>query len=246
MSNIEIIVDDATKLSKIKNNSIDLIVTAPPFINKDPEFYGGNPLDQINYNSKKMLNLLIKSTKQMERVLKDTGSIWIEICPDESLIHRYVVDVLKKTNLYHVDTIIHQVKDYEDLFIGNSIKKEVCLTWLHFVKNPRNFYYDEFKVKKYNLSVWNLDLSNKNDIVEKELRDKYPEVSNYSSIGEIPKRFIEMFTKKGHTVLDPFGGSGTVACEAYRLKRDAISCDISPLQRDIAEYRIEIEKSFNV
>jgi DNA modification methylase len=51
-----------------------------------------------------------------------------------------------------------------------------------------------------------------------------------------------MFSKPGATVLDPFGGSGVTACEAYKLDRNAISVDISPRQKEIAEARFEIEK----
>lgn len=38
--------------------------------------------------------------------------------------------------------------------------------------------------------------------------------------------FIEMFTKVGDLVCDPFGGSFTTAVACYRLGRKFIGCDI--------------------
>jgi DNA modification methylase len=54
---------------------------------------------------------------------------------------------------------------------------------------------------------------------------------------EIPKRFIEMFSKKNAVVLDPFGGSALVAVTAAELGRRGISNDISEEQNKAAEQR---------
>jgi DNA modification methylase len=51
-----------------------------------------------------------------------------------------------------------------------------------------------------------------------------------------------MFSKPGALVLDPFGGSGTTACEAYILNRNAISLDISEEQTELAEIRLGFVK----
>ena len=41
--------------------------------------------------------------------------------------------------------------------------------------------------------------------------------------------YIEHYSKKGDTILDPFGGTGVTAIEALRLKRKVIILDINPL-----------------
>lgn len=54
--------------------------------------------------------------------------------------------------------------------------------------------------------------------------------------GELPERCILVGTERGHIVLDPFLGSGTVAVAAQKLGRHFIGCelqsDYEPLQRD--------------
>ncbi|HHY98258.1 MAG TPA: site-specific DNA-methyltransferase [Firmicutes bacterium] len=54
---------------------------------------------------------------------------------------------------------------------------------------------------------------------------------------QIPRLFIERFTTKGETVLDPMVGSGTTLLEAYLLGRRAIGVDIDPLAVRMAQVK---------
>jgi DNA modification methylase len=246
MVETKIITGDATNLSFIKSSSIDLIVAAPPFINRDPNVYGGDPTKQINFNSKSMLKLLVKSTKEMQRVLKPTGSIWIEISPEDGLMYKYISEIIKKTSLLHVDTIIHKISNIENKSKRDEFIYKDWLMWFHLVKDEEKFYHNPFKVKKFRDPVWELNLSNKDDIIDKTLRLNHPSIDHYTVVRDIPERFIEMYTKKDDVVLDPFGGSGTVAAVAYELGRSSISVDISSEQTDLAKKRIEIVKSMSI
>jgi site-specific DNA-methyltransferase (adenine-specific) len=50
---------------------------------------------------------------------------------------------------------------------------------------------------------------------------------------------IELTTQKGHTVLDPFCGSGTTLVAAKNLERNYIGFEISPKYAEIAQSRLE-------
>lgn len=245
MPEAKIINGDATNLSFIDSNSVDLVIAAPPFINRSPEIYGGDPSKQINFNSKKMLKLLIKSTKELERVIKPTGSIWIEISPEDGLMYKYISKVLEKTNLKHVDTIVHKILDNETKSKRDEFIYKDWVLWFHLVKDENQFYRNPFKIKKFKDPIWELNNTNRDDIIDKTLRLNYPEVMHYTVIKDIPERFIEMYTKENALVLDPFGGSGTVASVAYTLGRNAISVDVSEFQTEIAKRRLELTKSIN-
>ena len=52
---------------------------------------------------------------------------------------------------------------------------------------------------------------------------------------DVVATFIEHYTKKGDIVLDPFAGSGVVACEAARLGRRALAIDLNPMATFIAK-----------
>lgn len=46
---------------------------------------------------------------------------------------------------------------------------------------------------------------------------------------QIPARLIEILTRPGDVVLDPFCGSGTTIVEALRLDREALGVDVNPI-----------------
>ncbi len=54
----------------------------------------------------------------------------------------------------------------------------------------------------------------------------------------LPKYFIETYTKEGQTVYDPFGGRGTTGLQSYLMKRNFISNDINPLMIYLLKGRV--------
>lgn len=58
---------------------------------------------------------------------------------------------------------------------------------------------------------------------------------------ELIRRLIKFYCYRGNVVLDPFGGTGTVAAVARRLGRRFVHLDISPTYCSIAARRVEAE-----
>lgn len=56
-------------------------------------------------------------------------------------------------------------------------------------------------------------------------------------IPQIPRFFIEKYSKKGDTILDPFVGSGTTLLEAKITGRNSFGVDINPLARLISKVK---------
>ena len=54
---------------------------------------------------------------------------------------------------------------------------------------------------------------------------------------QLPRFFIQLLTRKGDTVYDPFGGRGTTVLEAGLLGRSVIANDANPLSRIMTEPR---------
>lgn len=239
MSNtIDFIIGDACRLD-IKNSSIDLIITSPPYAGVDSHRYGGDYRDQINSNPKTMLKLLVKSTKEMSRVLKKNGSILINIGHNDAMPYRYISEILKHTDLKLVGhPFIWYYNDVDKMPSKEREKFNYSYGfWFHLVKDI-NMYHNPFAIKKYSNPIWKIDWNEKDDVVKQASKYGFIEDSFNS---EIAKRFIEMFTKLGANVLDPFGGSGVTAIEAYKSGRNGISIDISKEQTKLAKKRFEIE-----
>ena len=57
---------------------------------------------------------------------------------------------------------------------------------------------------------------------------------------QLPRFFIDIFTKEGDVVYDPFAGRGTTLIEAALLNRKVVSNDVNPLSRLLVEPRLNI------
>ena len=240
-NSVSFITGNAKSLS-LENNSVDLVVTQAPFYKVDFDRYGGDPEKQIGSekNIKRYINSLVLATREMERVLKPTGSIFVVLSSMEPVASEYLLKVLKKTDLLLANApFIWDWSDENKQKVMGSIQFDYDLIF-HFVKSPTLIYSNPYLVKKYSDPIWKipfLDISSK---VVKKL-ETVGFIGN-SFTPEIPKRIIEMFSKPGALVLDPFGGSGTTACEAYLLNRKAISVDVSEEQTELAEIRLGFVK----
>lgn len=239
MENISInfLLGDACKMP-VKSNSVDLIITSPPYSGIDPYRYGGNHKDQINSDSKNMLNLLIKSAKEMERVIKDSGSIMINIGNNDSMPYLFISEIIKKTNLKLVGPpIIITNKDMSKYYERNIFNSSYGF-WFHLSKNTSKIKYHKLISKKYNDPFWDLPWNENTDVFNKLMETDFV-LDSYNS--EIARRFIKIFTNPGDTVLDPFGGSGVTAIQAYIGGRNGTSIDISPVQTELAKKRFSME-----
>lgn len=235
---ITLTVGSAEKLF-IDSNSVDLIITHPPYLGVDAFRYGGDSANQINIsqNKKKMLKQLMMATKEMYRVLKPGGHLVIAIGPNDGMDHAYIDRVISSTSFKYLDFICQNayVKNSLENIGYDKIASSNVTVWHHLVK-PGNAYYNQVMTKRWKDPVWNISFNNMRDPVDKVLSKDHHVLDAMNS--EIPRRFIEMFSKPGHLVLDPFGGSAVVAVVARQLGRDSISNDISEDQTSIAKKRI--------
>ena len=55
----------------------------------------------------------------------------------------------------------------------------------------------------------------------------------------LPEWFINLFTKEGDTVLDPFMGSGTTLIVASRMRRNSIGIDVAPEYCEMVQKKIK-------
>jgi len=86
--------------------------------------------------------------------------------------------------------------------------------------------------EKYSISIW--------DIVKSREESKLKHPAMFPV--ELCRRLIEIYTKKGDVILDPFMGSGSAIVAARDLERKGIGFDINPDFVELAKKRVSQQK----
>ena len=99
-------------------------------------------------------------------------------------------------------------------------------------KTEIQYYQKEyFHIPKYINEYWTAKQRQANSIHEVSYRACFKP--------QLPRFFIELLTKEGDIVFDPFSGRGTTAIESALLNRNFIANDINPLSIILAKPRIK-------
>lgn len=253
-------------LKDISANSVDLIVTSPPYSNQRSRTYGGVHPD-------KYVEWFLPRTSELLRVLKPTGTFILNI--KEKVVngerHTYVLDLIKQMKkqswLWTEEFIWHKKNCHPGKWPNRF--RDAWERLLQFNKSKNfNMYQDAVmvpigdwaKTRLKNLSETDKRRDNSrvgsgfgkniSNWVGKEM--VYPsnvlhlatESSNKNHSATfplgLPSWFIKLFTKTKDLVLDPFLGSGTTSISASLLGRNSIGIEILQEYYDIA-----IERFYN-
>lgn len=244
--------DCAKELKKLPENSIDLIVTSPPYADQRKGTYGGIHPD-------KYVQWFLPVTQELLRVLKPTGTFILNIKEKvvegerSTYVMELILEMRKQGWLWTEEFIWHKKNSYpgkwpnrfrdawERLLQFNKTKKfhmyqeEVMVPMGDWAKSRLKNLSDTDKIRD-NSKVGSGFGKNISNWITRE--KAYPtnvlhlatECSNKNHSAafpeELPEWFIKLFTKQNDWVLDPFMGSGTTILTAKRMKRNSIGIDI--------------------
>lgn len=234
MSRVTYLNIDALDLP-IEDNSVDLIVTSPPYLGVDTFRYGDDPRKQINHevDEDEFLDRLILATKEMYRVLKNNSAMAINI--NTPTCFSYCHLVRRQTEFNYFGNIVWDVS--EDYAQKTEFLNKTHEIWLVFYKGNK-MPVNNFIAKK-NLGMIFRSHFNNMSLPQEQQLSKYGRVGDAFSI-EIAEHLIKLFSKKKGVVLDPFGGSGVTALCALKNDRFAITNDISNDATELAKKRMDI------
>ncbi|OGX39387.1 MAG: DNA methylase, partial [Omnitrophica WOR_2 bacterium RIFCSPHIGHO2_02_FULL_50_17] len=235
-------------LKALNTNSIDLIVTSPPYADRRKNTYGG-------INPDKYVEWFLPISEQLLRVLKSTGTFILNIKEKAENGERdtYVIELIlalrKQGWLWTEEFIWHKKNCYPGKWPNRFRDSWERLSQFNKTKKF-NMYQDEVMVPVGNWAngrLKNLSATDKTRDTSKNgsgfgknvsnwlNRDKvYPtNVLSFATVcsnknhsaafpDELPEWFMKLFTKKYDWVLDPFLGSGTTVEAAQRMGRNSI------------------------
>lgn len=258
--------DSAEVLKALPENTIDLIVTSPPYADQRKSTYGGVTTDQY-------VEWFLPISAQLLRVLKPTGTFILNI--KEKVVNgersTYVMELIlamrKQGWLWTEEFIWHKKNSYPGKWPNRF--RDAWERLLQFNKSKKFAMYQEevmvpmgdwAKSRLKNLSETDKcrDNSKVGSGFGKNIsnwigRDKaYPtnvlhlatECNNKKHSAafpeELPQWFIKLFTQEGDTVLDPFAGSGTTLFVAERMGRNAIGVELMDEYYQMIKEQIEV------
>jgi len=257
--------DSKEVLKNLKDNSVDLIFTSPPYADSRAHTYGGIKPD-------KYVIWFLPISKELLRVLKPTGTFVLNI--KEKVVngerHTYVIELIlemrKQGWLWTEEFIWHKKNSYPGKWPNRF--RDSWERLLQFNKTHKfHMYQEEVMVP---MGDW-ADRRLKNLSETDKMRDPskvgsgfgkrianwigrekaYPtnvihlatetKNKNHSAVFPegLPEWFIKLFTKRGDWVLDPFMGSGTTNRIAQRMGRNSIGIEIVPEYFSLAQKDIK-------
>lgn len=245
MISSKIIIGDSRKMLELKNSTIDLIVTSPPYWHiKDYKVKGQIGYGQSLHDYLKSLYLV---WKESFRVLTPGSRLCVNI-GDQFLrsiiygkykvspLHAEIISQCEQIGFDYMGSIIWQKKTKMNTTGGSIVMGsypyppngliEIDYEFILIFKKPGRAPSVSKEIKersKLTKEEWKEYFSghwNFNGARQTEHEAMFPE--------ELPKRLIKMFSFVEDTILDPFLGSGTTAKVANELERNAVGYEINP------------------
>ena len=244
--------DCLESLKKLDENSIDLIVTSPPYADQRKNTYGGVHPDRY-------VEWFLPISEQLLRVLRPTGTFILNI--KEKVVngerHTYVLELIlemrKQGWLWTEEFMWHKKNSYPGKWPNRF--RDSWERLLQFNKN-KNFkmFQEAVMVPVGDWAKTRLNNLSDTDRIRDESkvgsgfgknvsnwlkRDKvYPtnvlhmatecNNKNHSAVfpEALPEWFIKLFTEEGDWILDPFMGSGTTIRVAQRMNRNSVGIEL--------------------
>lgn len=254
----KIIIGDSRKMLEIKDNSVQLVVTSPPYWSI--KNYGVK--NQIGYGQTlhEYLKDLYRVWKESYRVLEPGRRLVVNIGDQfaRSIVYgRYKIIPL------HAE-IIAQCEDIGFDYMGSIIWQKKTTMNTTGGANVMGSYpyppngmveidYEHILIFKKPGKSKKIprEIKEKSKLTKEEWKEYFyghwyfggaRQIDHQAMFpDELPKRVIKMFTFVGETVLDPFLGSGTTAKVALELDRNVIGYEINEDFLKVIKKKIKVE-----
>lgn len=242
--NAAILNDDTLNTSLIRRESIDLIVTSPPY-NLDVKYLSYN--DSVPYDD--YLEFSKKWLTQAFNWLKSDGRLCLNIPLDKNKggiqsVGADMTAVAKEIGFKYHTTIIWNKGDIPRSTARGSWQSASCPYVITPVELILVFYKDSWK-KRSGSGVSNITREEFISWTDGlwtfggESKRKIGHPAPFPC--ELPKRCIKLFSFVGDKVLDPFMGSGSTIIAAKQNDRYGIGIEANTEYCDLAAKRIQNE-----
>jgi len=253
-------------MAGMEPRSVNMVFTSPPYAERRKTTYGGISDDKyvewflpigkeirriLNLNGSFFLNIK-PHTHKGERSLyvfdlvcqlkRDIGFFFVEeYCWTKNAFPGSLKGRFKNAfePVYHFTKNSPNEITFNPVACGTPIKKEsIARTYRKQCGAPKN---GSGMTGMNTTNIRNLALARPSNVinvnnVSNQFSDKQLHPATFPE--GLVEFFVKSFTEEGHTIIDPFGGSGTTAVVCHKLGRRCISIEIDQTYHDIAVKRV--------
>ena len=236
--------DCIEKMKNIPNESIDCIITSPPY-------WKGFEYEAYFNSYKQYLDWCELWLKECKRVLKPNGTFWLNVINDSEITIRAfeIMEIATRKIMFKLhDTVIWYRYNQQPANTNRQLTTQCEYIFMlrHTSANIELHKEDAYNKNSYIFktknvgNVWEIPFnSGKKDVKgfgRKEVKSKW----GHSGFPlELPETCILLSTKEGDTVLDMFMGSGTTGIASKKLNRNFVGIELNKNYFNIAKQRIE-------
>lgn len=233
--------DCLSVLNTIESNSIDTVVTSPPYNKKGLTKGRVNPGNQIwkkfnidystyddNLNESDYQSWMVEILNELSRVIKPNGSIFFNHKPRRFENRIFLpTDFISKSNLS-----IYQLIIWNRLSSPNIRKDHLlpCTEHIYWLSKSKPKSFKQNLEDLFHTEVWTISPDK-----QKNHPAPFPE--------KLVENCILLSTEVNDLVLDPFLGSGTSAIVCKRLNRRFVGIEIDPNYIELSKKRINNERA---
>jgi DNA modification methylase len=245
-----IIIGDSRNMKELRTESIDLVITSPPYWNLknygkgDVEKGYAQYIEEIGSVLKEVSRVLKRGRFACINVGTAVSDFEMKHIPSDVIgINRRLGFIFKKEiiwvkpkgtqGLWQRGTTKFLKKEPYPFHLNLNIMHEYILIFqkegspdLQFSEKDR---LPEDFIKEVCWSVWEMKVS-----LTKGHPAPFPE--------ELPSRLMKLYSREGEKVLDPFGGSGTVMKVATDLNRSSVIYEINAKYLDLIKRKVGFQQ----
>lgn len=216
------------EMRKLEDNSIDLVITSPPYEDVSGAGYGAKTKDILFL--KLYSEFMDDVFKELYRIIKPTGQIFFNIkhkTHNKQLSTVHWLEFLETFKKFKLKSYI--IWKYAGSFDSTKARFHLDYEIIYHLSKGDDIYLNyNCGIKDPLSSIWYVPHN-----IKKSDRVHPTQMPN-----ALVERILKIASKEGDLVLDCFGGSGTTGIMADKFGLDSIIIEINPLNIEITEKRI--------
>ena len=235
-------------MSNLEDNSIDVILTSPPYnMTKRKGGYADTGRYDIYEDwktEKDYIDWMIDIFNHFDKILVPNGIVLFNLnysIENPILPYKVVCHIDEKTSFTVVDTIVWKKKSGLP-FPANSRRLSRIFENVFVIvrKTEVNSFNTNRKVKSISEKTGQKYYEIKYNFIEANNNDGKCELNQATFSTDLCKQLLSIYATNNSTVYDPFIGTGTTAVACKQMNLNCIGSEISKQQVEYARRRISV------